>query len=543
MSGAIARAGGFRSAMSKVGTAISQAGMKAQRLGTIMTIAFSAPIAALTGLGAALGIQLVNQIQSARISFDAFMHSGAKASSMIKRLRAYATASPIFDTSNVIQYAQRLMGVGVSASHIFPSLKALEYMTAKYGLGVQDQEGILNAWVQVLGKGRAYSEELTQQMSEHGIPIWHILAQQFGVTEATMHKMVQHGQVSAKDFQKAMETMAKAGDFDKVIKKKSQTLAGVWSQMKEQAVNALGTAIEKNMGVITRFIGIFGATVKLMAKNSAPFFRVVGVGLGALALAALGLAKAFDILPGPVKQFIAAGLIMAAMIGPLVFVVGALASAFGPLAAVIGFIAANPVAVGVIAGVAAGIAAIGAAVTGGAIIAFVFFGKALKAFYNAALKPIKQGFAAIKDSFRAVGDAISKSLSPAFRGLTKSMGGGLVPGAKALGYWVGKVLRNSMRSIADTIKKSACSGDELAWQVRVGETRALSATMGDSAVDSCGPDASGVHADHGTDPGRRSHQELYLRVHRHDRSSEGRHSCLRPVHGHIEDCPTRSGRD
>ena len=431
---------------------VSQVGSKVQRMGSLMTLGFSAPVAAITGLGAAVGINLVSKIQGARISFEAFMHSGKKASDMIKRLRDYATKSPIFDTPNVIEYAQRLMGVGVSAGHIFPSLKALEYMTAKYGLNVQNQEGILNAWVQVLGKGRAYSEELTQQMSEHGIPIWHILAQQFHVTEATMHKMVQKGQVSAKDFQKAMETMARAGDFDKVIKKKSQTLSGVWSQMKEQAVNALGTAIQNNMGVITKILGIMGDTMRLMAKNSTPFFKVFGILVAGLAGAAWLVVKAFDKMPGPVKYAIAAFVAFLTVLGPILFIFGAIAAAAGPVIAVIGFIAANAAIVGTIAAIAGGLIVLGVIITGGAIAAWYFFGKAIRVFMQSALKPLGAGFAALKDAFHSVGAAITGSIGPAFGTLRKSMGGPLIGMARALGHALGAVTAFFMRLIAATIK-------------------------------------------------------------------------------------------
>jgi hypothetical protein len=100
--------------LSRVGTGLSQmsrqlglTGFMISNLGHTMTIAFTAPVAALTALTFKLGGGLVNTMQNAKISFEAFTGSAKVATDTVQKLRKYATASPIFDTQSAITYAKQ----------------------------------------------------------------------------------------------------------------------------------------------------------------------------------------------------------------------------------------------------------------------------------------------------------------------------------------------------------------------------------------------------------------------------------------------------
>lgn len=84
-----------------------------------------------------------------------------------------------------------------SARAIFSSATAA---TSTLRLSQEDTNGVLNAFSQILGKGKVQAEELRGQIGERIPGAFAIAARSIGVTQAELNKMLEQGQVVAGEF-------------------------------------------------------------------------------------------------------------------------------------------------------------------------------------------------------------------------------------------------------------------------------------------------------------------------------------------------------
>ena len=87
-----------------------------QFAGAMATIAFTAPVAGLAALGAAIGVKFAVQVEDAMVALKALLPAGYNVEALIKRLQRLAIASPVFDSASVITFTQRMVSAGVEVS-------------------------------------------------------------------------------------------------------------------------------------------------------------------------------------------------------------------------------------------------------------------------------------------------------------------------------------------------------------------------------------------------------------------------------------------
>ncbi len=155
-----------------------------------------------------------------------------------EKLRAslvdYAQATA-FSVKETMAIATQLRALGYTADEIIPKIK----MIGKLSFGdPQKMKFIAKAMSDVRAMGRLMSREV-MQFANQGIPILSELSKMYGVTTAQLKNMIEAGQVSAKDTEKALENIAsRYGDTDimglETSQGQLQRLGEEWTAFQEQ---------------------------------------------------------------------------------------------------------------------------------------------------------------------------------------------------------------------------------------------------------------------------------------------------------------------
>lgn len=327
-----------------------------QNFGILASAAFTAPLAAATTFAAVVGIKTAASIESATNALKFLLPVGYDVEGLLNRLRKIAIDSPIFDTSDLITYAQKFTAAGVEINKTERFLKAFSNVALVTGANTDQANRAVVAITQVFGKGKLQSEELRQQLGEAMPATLKLLRDQFGVTQKKFDEMVKAGKISGDDL---IEAFTKIGESKKFIEGAADgatTLNGVWQQFKETLQTQLGEFFLKNAQQIKDSVNKLGPSLSGLITAAGPIFLKLINGFG----------KLVDIFSKVVKwyQTLSPGT------QDLILKIIAIGSALGPVVLILGSF------LGAIAGIAAGIAAI-ATPLGGIIIAVVALGAAI----------------------------------------------------------------------------------------------------------------------------------------------------------------------
>ena len=194
---------------------------------------------AMSGLGSVFeglkwGIQLAAQAEQAQIAFTSMLGSGEAATEMLSNLTDLAARTP-FETTTLREGAQRLLAYGFAAQDVIPILTRLGDIASASPNGLADaMQRVVLALGQMQGKGRVAGQEMNQ-LTEAGIPAWAALAKSMGVSVAAAQHMVEEGLVPAHKGINAILEMANDPKFAGLMDKQSQSLAGLWSTLADNA--------------------------------------------------------------------------------------------------------------------------------------------------------------------------------------------------------------------------------------------------------------------------------------------------------------------
>lgn len=215
--------------------------------------------------------------------------SAEMAGILLKQLSDFAKATP-FELVGIRENAKQLLAMGVAQENIIPTLKSLGDVAA--GLSVP-LDRLALAYGQVLSKGRLQGQELLQ-FTEAGVPLLATLATNLGKTTAEISKMVENGQISAKDVTVAFETMSGAGGkFANLMEEQSKTVAGKFSNLKDtinslgesigsKFLPSLGTAIDGVLEVVTQYGDSVGVILMDTVSAVTEMFGAAFTGFGEL---------------------------------------------------------------------------------------------------------------------------------------------------------------------------------------------------------------------------------------------------------------------
>ena len=321
---------------------------------------------ALLGAGAAagaMGIKFNAGMEQSKVAFTNLLGSGKEANAMLDQLYVLASKTP-FEFPELTQATQKLLGFGMAAEDVIPTMTTVGDAVAGVGGGAAEIESVTRALGQIQAKGKVSSEELLQ-LAEAGVPAFKLLADQMGLTGAQLDKKLRAGAVSADEGLDALITgMDKK--YGGMAKAQSKTFNGMLSSMKDSVVQQLGKITEPLFKLLTEEVfpvlnkALSGGGLTKFATTITPF-----------------LTKAFQTIKGVVLQLFDAFKPMAPFLQNILFpilkglaigVIGSVVAAFKVLVPIIKIIAtvlgwvgekAKPLApwferIGIVAGFVAG---------------------------------------------------------------------------------------------------------------------------------------------------------------------------------------------
>lgn len=436
-----------------------------QNFGILATAAFTAPVAALTTLGVVVGIKTAAQIESATNALKYLLPATVNVEDVLNRLKKIAIESPIFDTTDLIQYAQKFTAAGVEIGKTERFLKAFSNIALVTGANTDEARRAVVAITQAFGKGKLQSEELNQQLGEAMPSVLKLLRDQLGVTQAELTEMVKTGQITGDDL---IEIFTKIGESDKFLQGAAdgaETLNGVWQQLKESLQTQLGQFFLDNSAQIKAAIKELGPAVSQLITNAGPIFLKLISGFSSL----VGwFSKAVDwynkLSPGTQNLILKLGG-LATILGPIVLALGSFLGAIAGISAGIAAIA-TPVG-GIVAAVVAVAAAIGVAIVwlkkfiAGNSEAAQKVKAFWQSFYDNVIGPVVDGlrelWTNVVQAFNQIKNAITQNTGSwkSWLGFLKELGIGVWSVLKGLFALIGEVLKGIFSALGSIIKAIA----------------------------------------------------------------------------------------
>lgn len=190
--------------------------------------------------------------------FQVLLGSKAKGDAMVGQLMQYAAKSPLRN-EDVMPAAQTLLGFGVSAEKILPSIR----MLGDVSMGNKEKfQGLALAFAQSSAAGRLMGQDLLQMVSNGFNPLQEI-SEMTGRSIGQLKKDMEGGKISSDMVTKAFEhATAAGGRFYDMANKQSETLGGRLSTVQDnidQMNNAVGQrlypAFSDVLGVVSALVG------------------------------------------------------------------------------------------------------------------------------------------------------------------------------------------------------------------------------------------------------------------------------------------------
>lgn len=209
------------------------------------------------GLGLAVGngikdgLATASFMEQARISFETLLGPGGDVEGMLTSLSDFAKRTP-FELPGLVANARSLLGVGIAADQVLPTMNALGDSAAALGLNQDQLNSVMRAWTQIQSKGKVQAEELLQ-ISEAGLPIWPLLAKAMGKTVPELQAMMQKGELLANDVLPILAAQMQK-DYGGSMAKQALTLQGVWSTVTDTLNMAMAKGLEPLVPLLTKIL-------------------------------------------------------------------------------------------------------------------------------------------------------------------------------------------------------------------------------------------------------------------------------------------------
>lgn len=230
---------------SDIGTRLGIASFQVQMFGQALTMAFTLPALAGGALFAKSGLSFAANVDKATAGLKAMLPAGYDVEALIGRLNKMAVDSAAFNADDVITYTQKLTAAGNPIKKTEQLMGSLSNIFGTFGVSGENASLAMLGISQIFQKGKVQGEELTKQISQQ-IPIWKLLAEGMGVSQAKLTEMVGNGKVSADEFQAAMIKIGNTKQFIQGAMNAQNTLSGAWQKFKEGLNVKIGMAFLAN---------------------------------------------------------------------------------------------------------------------------------------------------------------------------------------------------------------------------------------------------------------------------------------------------------
>lgn len=295
---------GLNQSLSSASSKLKAFGKQTADIGKRLSTRLSLPIV-LAGAAAVKSASNFEKLQTSLNVLTGGAEQGAKA---FERLVQFSAKTP-FQLGDLAAVNNQLIGFGMSTDDAFNSLKLLGDVSAVAGA---DLTRVAVAFGQSAAAGRVMQQDINQFIN-NGIPIYKILNGVTGASVDQLRKMGSEGQITFELLKKGFEkATSEGGQFENGMEKLSQTFAGQSSTLKDNLNIALADLGKILLPILKEFVKDITSLIQRFGELS-PKLKVGILRFGALA----------------------------AILPPLLVIIGSVATAIGAISA--------PVAIAVVA--------------------------------------------------------------------------------------------------------------------------------------------------------------------------------------------------
>lgn len=296
----------------------------------------TAPIAASLSVVSAWGLQVGAELDRAQIAItrvvaatEGMSRATAIVTEQLADLRDFAE-STAYEFPALANGVQRLIAAGLEAKEATRWIKALGDAAAAYGAGGEEMNRAVIALSQSLAIGKIHAQEMNQ-FANAGIPIWHLMAEATGKSEAELRELGKEGKLLSSEILPALiEEMEKFEGISHDLAESVPLYA--WQNALEVFRNGLGDLIRgtnQDMEVINperpaMWVALFNE-VERAFQNLLPF---IGNALDAIVPALTKMLEGFNSFLERINEsegaqgFVASIAGIAAVAGPVMIAIG-----------------------------------------------------------------------------------------------------------------------------------------------------------------------------------------------------------------------------
>jgi tape measure domain-containing protein len=320
------------SAFASLGKDLDSVSKQTKDLRTGMMAVGTAGTAAFVGLSA-IGFAAVKagaDFEQTGIAFRTMIGDAGVAQQTLNELSQFAARTP-FELPQLEQASKQLLAYGITAKDLIPTLHMLGDISA--GVGMDKLPELILAFGQVQAKGHLAGQELLQ-FTNAGVGLAQQIQKDLGLTRDQFEKLMEAGKISSAQVTQALREMTSEGGlFFNLMDNQSASLAGLWSNLKDQftlTARTIGTQLLPYLKpLVTQLIAVVQAIGQFAQEHPKLTAALL---VGAIAFAGL-LAVLLPIalaLPGLIILFTGLGAVFAAVTAisaPLLLVIGAISTA------------------------------------------------------------------------------------------------------------------------------------------------------------------------------------------------------------------------
>lgn len=239
----------FERGVDRAGRRLGDAGSKADVLRSAGAAAFRTVAAATTTAATAGGVFLASLFktglgynklqQTSRAALSSIVGGTEQANAQMDKLDAFARKSP-FSKSVFISAQQQLLGFGMEAKKVIPTLDAVQQAVAATGGSSQKLSEITFVLAQIQAAGKITGQDLIQ-LGQRGIDAASLIGSQMGKTGAQIRSDITAGALSAEDALDAL-TKGMSEKFEGASANVKATIAGTVDRIRA-ASREIGAAL------------------------------------------------------------------------------------------------------------------------------------------------------------------------------------------------------------------------------------------------------------------------------------------------------------
>jgi tape measure domain-containing protein len=207
-------------------------GSIATSIGTGLTASLTLPIASLGGVA----LKTASDFEQLEVRLQTLTGSAKAGRKQFELLQKFSAGTP-FQLQDLVKANNTLLGFGLSADEAFTSLQQLGDVASATGA---DLQSIAVAFGQSSAEGKLFTRDIRQFINQ-GVPAVDLLAESMGVARSEVFTLAEEGKISFKVLQDAISQATSAGGkFAGATKAQSQTIAGLFSTLRDNVSLALG---------------------------------------------------------------------------------------------------------------------------------------------------------------------------------------------------------------------------------------------------------------------------------------------------------------